>query len=94
MREISVEEFDARFDELMERIAGFVSNGTRQVDLRLPLDRADLLARLHREGAVQRADYDEDGVRIRATVPDRSMETWAAFEISRPSAEPVLPAVR
>jgi GTP-binding protein HflX len=82
------------FDELMERIAGFVSNGTRQVDLRLPLERADLLARLHREGAVQRADYDADGVRIRATVPDRAMETWAAFEIARPTVEPVLPTAR
>ena len=82
------------FDELMERISGFVSNGTRQVDLRLPHDRADLLARLHREGAVQRTDYDEDGVRIRATVPDRAMETWAAYEIVRPAAKPVAPAAR
>ena len=76
------------FGELVERISEFVSKGTRVVELLLPLDRNDLLARLHREGKVYRPDYEEDGIRIRATIPDRAMET-----LGRLVVEP-LPAIQ
>ena len=76
------------FGELVERISEFVSKGTRVVELLLPLDRNDLLARLHREGKVYRTDYEEDGIRIRATIPDRAMETLGRFVV-----EP-LPAIQ
>lgn len=55
-------------DLLVERIAGFVSRGTEEIEYLLPLDRSDLLARLHREGTVHEVKYEEDGVHIRATV--------------------------
>jgi GTP-binding protein HflX len=75
-------------DELVERIAGFVSAGTERVDLRLPVDRADLLARLHREGAVQQVDYEDDFVRVRATVSSRVAQELAVFQVRRAS-EPI-----
>lgn len=78
-------------DELVERIGDFVGNGTSQVTLRLPLDRADLLARLHRDAVVHAADYDEEFVRVRATVSDRLRgELIPYLEENRPPAAPVV----
>ena len=71
--------------ELVNRIADFVSNGTLTVELRLPAARADLIARLHRDGTIASLDYEEDVARIVATVPKRAMETLAPFVVE-PSA--------
>jgi GTP-binding protein HflX len=74
------------FDELVARISEFVSNGAREVELRLPMERADLLARLHREGSVQSVDYLEDGsMHVRATIAGRAGEVFTAFLVE-PSA--------
>lgn len=73
-------------DALVHRISDFVSAGIGLVDLRLPIDRADLLARLHREGAVQQIDYEEAFVRVRATVSDRIAQELAAFKVKRAAA--------
>jgi len=70
-------------EELVRRIEGFVSSGTREVELLLPHERADLLARLHREGAVHHADYQDDGIHVRATVPERGLEMLREFAVKR-----------
>lgn len=67
-------------EELVKRIGGFVSHGTIQVELLLPLARTDLLARMHREGTVDQLDYEDDLMRVRATIPVRSLEVFAPFE--------------
>jgi GTPase len=66
-------------DELIERISEFVARGTMTIALRLPSERADLLARLHREGTVHELKYEEGSTRVAATVPTRSLETYASF---------------
>lgn len=76
------------FDQLVERIADFVSAGTREANLFLPPDRSDLLARLHREGAVHSVDYENDGMLVRATVPERSMEVFAPYVSERKRPAP------
>ena len=68
-------------EELIERISDFVSNGTVTVELRLPAARADLLARIHRDGTLVSLDYEEDIAHIVATVPKRAMETLAPFVV-------------
>lgn len=77
----------AGIDELIERISDFVSNGTLTVELRLPSSRADLLARLHREGTVLSLDYEEDVAHVVATVPKRSMETLNEFVVGKEKQE-------
>jgi GTPase len=67
----------AGMDELVERISDFVSKGTMTVDLRLPASRADLLARLHREGTVGEVRYEHDAIYVTATIPTRALETFA-----------------
>ena len=71
-------------EELIVRIADFVSNGTLTVELLLPAARADLLARIHREGTVLSLDYEGDMARVVATVPKRAMETLSPF-VTEPS---------
>jgi len=68
-------------DELIERISDFVSNGTVTVELRLPPARADILARIHRDGTVLSLDYEEEIAHIVATVPKRAMEILAPFVV-------------
>jgi GTPase len=68
-------------NELIERIGGFVRQGTLSVELRLPLERSDLLARLHREGTVEHLAYEPDHIAVTATVPVRSLDAYAGFEV-------------
>jgi len=72
-------------DELIERISDFVSNGTTTVELRLPSSRADLLARIHRDGTLLSLDYEEDVAHVVATVPKRAMEAFAPFVVVEPT---------
>jgi GTP-binding protein HflX len=66
-------------DELVERVSEFVARGTMTVELRLPAARADLLARLHRDGTVRDLQYDEEFTTVVATIPTRALEVFAAF---------------
>ncbi|MEP6974075.1 MAG: GTPase HflX [Spartobacteria bacterium] len=66
-------------DELIERISDFVARGTVTVELRLPPDRADLLARLHRDGSVRDLRYEGAFTEVVATMPARALETYAPF---------------
>jgi GTPase len=72
-------------EELVEHIADFVSDGTTQVELRLPLARADILARLHREGGVHEVTYEDDIVRVRATLAGRLVAELDEFRVKRPA---------
>jgi hypothetical protein len=50
--------------------------------------RADLLARLHRDGTVQEL-HDEDGfTRVTGTIPTRALEVFAPF-LAVPAADSV-----
>jgi len=75
-------------DELIERISEFVARGTISVELRVPAARADLLARLHRDGTVQEVRYEHDFTHVTATIPTRSLEVFAPF---LPAEEPTKP---
>jgi GTP-binding protein HflX len=39
------------------------------VDVVIPYDRGDLVARVHADGRVQEAEHNSDGTRIKARVP-------------------------
>lgn len=69
----------AGLEELVERISDFVARGTLTVELRLPPDRADLLARLHRDGSVRDLRYDGAFTEVVATMPGRLLEVYAPF---------------
>src|SRR6195256_139338 len=75
-------------DELIERISEFVTRGTISVELQIPAARADLLARLHRDGTVREIRYDGEFTTVTATIPSRALEVFAAF-LAVPLPEPL-----
>jgi len=78
-------------EDLVAGIEKFVSNGTCEIEVLLPHDRTDLLARLHREGAVHETVYEPEGIRLRAAAPARLAQTLAEFSL--PEAAPATPAL-
>ncbi len=66
-------------DLLIDCISDFVARGTVTVELRLPAERADLLARLHRDGSVRDLRYENEWTEVVATMPARSLEIFAPF---------------
>jgi GTPase len=68
-------------DELVARLSELVARQTRSVEMLLPLERPELLARLHREGSVQSIAYEENGARVLAAVPSRLHDALADFMV-------------
>jgi GTP-binding protein HflX len=66
-------------DLLVGRLCELVGSGSGEIEVLIPHDRADLVARLHREGVVHRTEFEEEHSRIRATVPERFRETLTPF---------------
>ncbi|BBX74172.1 GTPase HflX [Mycobacterium shinjukuense] len=56
-------------DTLRRRMAELAVPTDAAVDVLIPYDRGDLVARVHADGRVQRAEHNRDGTRIRARVP-------------------------
>ncbi len=81
-------------EALTDRIAGFLSSATVDVELRIPAARSDLVARLYREGAVHRIEYEDEIVNVSATIADRALDAFAPFvhvrESDSPSSSPTL----
>lgn len=75
---ISVHSGDG-LDLLVGKLGELVGNGSREIVLHLPHDRADLLARLHREGVVHETSYEAEFSMIRATVPAKLRELMTPF---------------
>ncbi len=73
--------------ELVEHISEFVGRGIITVELRLPVARADLLARLNRDGNVRDVHYEHEFTHVVATIPTRSLDLFAPF-LPVPSALP------
>lgn len=64
---------------LVEHLGNLVAPEGGILELLIPHDRPDLLARLHREGMVHEAVYEEAGSRIRATAPERLRKSLSGF---------------
>lgn len=56
-------------DELCERLAGELEDELAAVDLVVPQDRYDIVAKLHRAATIDDEHYDDEGIRIQARVP-------------------------
>jgi GTP-binding protein HflX len=56
-------------DALRRRMAELAAPTDTAVDVVIPYDRGDLVARMHADGRVQQTEHSSDGTRIRARVP-------------------------
>lgn len=66
-------------DELIERIGGFVDHDTVTLQLTLPLERTDLLARLHREGRVLSTEYGDESVDVQVILSGRTTDDFLEY---------------
>jgi GTP-binding protein HflX len=57
-------------DALRRRMAELAAPTDTAVDVVIPYDRGDLVARMHADGRVQETEHNSDGTRIRARVPE------------------------
>jgi GTP-binding protein HflX len=56
-------------DRLSARMSELVESTDTTVDVTIPYDRGDLVARVHSEGRIDATDHTTDGTRIKARVP-------------------------
>jgi GTPase len=56
-------------DTLRRRMAELAMPTDTAVDVVIPYDRGDLVARVHADGRVQQAEHNSRGTRLRARVP-------------------------
>jgi GTPase len=56
-------------DALRRRMAELAAPTDTAVDVMIPYDRGDLVARVHADGRVQQAEHNSEGTRIKARVP-------------------------
>jgi GTP-binding protein HflX len=75
-------------DELIERIGGFVDHDTVTLQLQLPLERTDLLARLHREGRVLATEYGDDSVDVQVILSGRTTDDFLEYvQVKEPALD-------
>jgi GTP-binding protein HflX len=56
-------------DALRRRMAELAAPTDTAVDVVIPYDRGDLVARVHADGRVQEAEHNSQGTRLKARVP-------------------------
>ncbi|WP_207569025.1 GTPase HflX [Mycobacterium decipiens] len=66
-------------DALRRRVAELVMPTDTAVDVVIPYDRGDLVARVHADGRVQQAEHNAEGTRIKARVPVALAATLREF---------------
>ena len=69
-------------DQLQQRMAQLVTPTDTAVDVTIPYDRGDLVARVHADGRVDATEHNPEGTRIKARVPiplAASLSEFATF---------------
>jgi GTP-binding protein HflX len=68
-------------EKLLSRLADLVAGHGTLLDLQIPVDRADLIARLHRDGIVHGITYEGDMAVISATLAPKVLESYTPFRV-------------
>jgi GTP-binding protein HflX len=71
----------AGIDQLRETIAVRLPHPAVDVDVLLPYDRGDLVARVHRDGEVLSEKHEDDGTRLTARVDGALAAALEAFAV-------------
>src|SRR3954469_3990112 len=74
--------------ELIEHMGEFVSDNPQEHELQFPHAAGQALARLHRETRVLETEHNDDGTRVRAMLPEKLAERYAAYMIPRSGKKP------
>jgi GTP-binding protein HflX len=66
-------------DELLARCSGELSRLRVEVELHIPFDRGEIVARVHDEGEVLKEEYSESGTHIVARIRREAMDDFGPF---------------
>jgi len=66
-------------DTLIEKLNQLTAQESGEIHLRLPLERSDLLARIHREGTVHQVTYEGNDTLVHATTSPRLRQALQPF---------------
>jgi GTP-binding protein HflX len=66
-------------DGLLHRIEELIADRAERVELRIPLDRQDVVARIYREANVLSCEYQDEGVLLTALMPKPSVEKFGSY---------------
>jgi GTPase len=66
-------------EDLLHRMDELISDRAERVDLCIPLENQDMVARLYREASVLSCDYQDDGVKVTALIPKLVLEKYQIF---------------
>ena len=69
-------------DRLRTRLGELVEPREVAVDVTIPYDRGDLVARLHSDGQIDATEHNEHGTRVKARVPAALAAGLAAYSTS------------
>src|SRR4051794_4118116 len=73
-------------DELRDRIADRLPRPDVDVELLVPYDRGDVVARVHRSGTVLTEEHTDDGTRLHARVPRWMVDGLSGFAVAATSS--------
>jgi GTP-binding protein HflX len=73
----------AGVEELRERIADVLPRPNRELDVLVPYERGELVARIHREGEVLSEEHVEVGTHVHARVNPDLASVLAAYVVDR-----------
>jgi len=68
-------------DSLGDTITKRLADQYQEVKLSIPYDRADMVAAIHRDGAVISADHGEDGTVVRARIHPADLNRFSEFVV-------------
>jgi len=71
----------AGFDSLLERCRELVTGDRNAIELLVPHDRYDIIARLHAQGHIRTQEHRDDGVLIQATFPESQASIFSPFVV-------------
>jgi GTP-binding protein HflX len=74
--------------ELIEHMGEFVSNNPEEHELQFPHAAGEALARLHRETRVLETRHNDEGTRVRAMLPEKLAERYAAYMVAASGKKP------
>jgi GTP-binding protein HflX len=74
----------AGVDQLVEAIGDRLRAAAQVVELRIPYDRGDVLAAVHREGEVLTEEHDDTAARLRVRVDGAGAARFREFEVAEP----------
>ncbi|MFO8027260.1 MAG: GTPase HflX [Opitutales bacterium] len=68
-------------EPLLDKMEAIIEEDFDQLKLLIPHDRYDLVARLHREGAIRKEEVRDEGTYVTGSVPDRLIPLMSPFEV-------------